>query len=210
MRSTLRILGRHTSINVRKALWTLDEVGRSYRLEVWEAAPSPARVVELHALNPNAQFPVLIDASGPLWESNTICRYLVGEAGRDDLLPTGLRERADVECWMDWQASDLNDTWRYAFSALQRQKPGYGDPALIQASVQAWNGKMTILDAHLEKAGAFAVGDCFTLADIVLGLSVHRWLGTPMQRPDLPNVAAYYERLRTRPHFRTYASETLV
>lgn len=39
----------------------------------------------------------------------------------------------------------------------------------------------------------------FSLADIARGLSVNRWYLTPMQRPDLPAVAAYYERLGERP-----------
>jgi glutathione S-transferase len=210
MSLTLRILGRRPSINVRKVLWTLDEVGRAYALEVWEPSPSPERTVELQALNPNAQFPVLIEASKPLWESNTICRYVVGEAGRSDLLPTDPWGRADVERWMDWQATDLNDAWRYAFLALLREKVGYDDPTTIQASIRAWNAKMAILDAHLAMTGSFAAGGRFSLADIGLGLSVHRWLGTPMERPDLGNVAAYYERLKTRPHFLTHANEALI
>jgi glutathione S-transferase len=210
MTSTLRILGRRPSINVRKVLWTLDEVDRAYQFDVWEDALSPTQIVDLHTLNPNAQFPILVDASAPLWESNTICRYVAGEAGREDLLPNAPRARANVECWMDWQATDLNDAWRYAFLALQRRKPGYTDTGAISASIQAWNGKMAIVDAQIERTGAFVAGDRFTLADIVLGLSVHRWLGTPIERPDLPNVAAYYERLRTRPHFPTHANEDLI
>jgi len=210
MTSTLRILGRVSSINVRKVLWTLDEVGRGYVLDAWEAAPSAARTADLHALNPNKQFPILLDASGPLWESNTICRYVAGEANRTDLLPTDLRARADVERWMDWQATDLNESWRYAFMALQRRRAGYSDAARIEESVEAWNAKMAILDAQLGMMGPFVAADRFTLADIVLGLSVHRWIGTPLQRPELPAIAEYYERLKTRPHFRTHASEALI
>jgi glutathione S-transferase len=111
---------------------------------------------------------------------------------------------------MDWQATDLNDSWRYAFLALQRRKPGYTNTGTIGASTDAWNSKMAILDAQIERTGAFVAGDRFTLADIVLGLSVHRWLGTPIERPALPNVAAYYERLRARPHFPTHANEELI
>nr|WP_314443795.1 hypothetical protein [Massilia timonae] len=44
----------------------------------------------------------------------------------------------------------------------------------------------------------------FPLADIVLGLSVNRWLMTPMARPDYPHVAAWYARLAERPGFGTW------
>jgi glutathione S-transferase len=208
--SPMRILGRRPSINVRKVLWALDEVGRAYEFEAWEDPLCAERAADLHVLNPNGQFPILVDSSAPLWESNTLCRYVVGEAGRHDLLPADPRARADVECWMDWQATDLNDSWRYAFLALQRRKTGYDDPGLIQASIKAWNDKMAILDAQIERTGAFAAGERFTVADVVLGLSVHRWLGTPIERPDLPGVASYYERLSSRAHFRTHATSALI
>ena len=60
---------------------------------------------------------------------------------------------------------------------------------------------MAMLDAQLQRTGAYAAGSDFTLADIVLGLATHRWFTTPMQRPALPAVEAYYERLSERPAF---------
>ena len=63
---------------------------------------------------------------------------------------------------------------------------------------------MGMLDAQLARTGTFAAGADFTLADIVLGVSAHRWQVTPMDhRPTLPQVAAYLARLRQRPAFMT-------
>jgi glutathione S-transferase len=62
--------------------------------------------------------PVLVDGDFTLWESNTICRYLCGRQQNDALLPREARTRAAVEQWMDWQATELNNAWRYAFMAL--------------------------------------------------------------------------------------------
>ncbi len=39
------------------------------------------------------------------------------------------------------------------------------------------------------------------VADIVIGLTVNRWLMTPIERPDYPAVAAYFQRLSARPAF---------
>ena len=105
---------------------------------------------------------------------------------------------------MDWQASDLNSVWRYAFMALVRQSPAHQDPAAIAASVADWNRLMRIADEQLARTGAWMAGDTFTLADVVVGLSAHRWLMAPIERPVLPAVAAYYERLSTRPGFRLH------
>ena len=48
---------------------------------------------------------------------------------------------------------------------------------------------------------AFVVGADFTLADIPIGLSVNRWLMTPIEHSSLPVVLAYYERMSARPAF---------
>jgi glutathione S-transferase len=99
---------------------------------------------------------------------------------------------------MDWQLGDLTTAWRYAFMALVRQSPAHRDPAAIAASAAEWNRLMGLLDAHLQRSGPHAAGAAFTLADIVLGLAVQRWRATPIERPALPAVEAYFERLAER------------
>jgi glutathione S-transferase len=201
----LKILGRTSSLNVRKVLWTLDELGLAYEREDWGTGFASTKSPEFLALNPNGLVPVLIDEQGALYESNTICRYLAARYGHGHLLPVEPRPRAGVEQWMDWQATDLNPTWGYAFLALGRPTPGYDDPARIAASVAAWNAAMAILDQRLAETGAHAAGHDFTLADVVLGVSVHRWIRTPMDRANLPAVQAYYARLKERPAFAPWA-----
>jgi len=151
---------------------------------------------------------VLRDGELVLWESNTICRYLAAKAGRTDLLPAEPPARARVEQWMDWQATDLNTSWRYAFQALIRRNPAFANPAAIEASVAAWNRHMAILDDRLAETGAFVTGETFTLADVVLGLSANRWRETLQARPTLPAVSAWLGRLEDRPGFVRYGPGT--
>jgi len=75
------------------------------------------------------------------------------------------------------------------------------NPARIEAGVNSWNRHVGLLDAQLGATGAYVAGNAFSLADIVLGLSVNRWRMTPMARPDYPHVAAWYARLAERPGF---------
>ena len=96
MGHSLKILGRASSINVRKVLWTCQELGIDYVREDWGIGFKPTQSAEFLALNPNAQVPVLIDDHGVLWESNTICRYLVSLYQRHDLLPLDPAPRARV------------------------------------------------------------------------------------------------------------------
>jgi len=200
----LRILGRASSINVRKVLWTCAEIDVPFEREDWGIGFQPTSDAAFKALNPNALVPVVRDGDFVLWESNTICRWLAAEHARDDLLPSAPRERALVERWMDWQATELNSAWRYAFWALVRKSPQHRDAAEIRASQQQWHRMMSLLDAQLQLTDAYAVGRHFTLADVVLGLSTHRWLATPMERPALPHVAAYHARLSERPGFQKH------
>ena len=202
----LRILGRASSINVRKVLWTCAEIGLPFEREDWGIGFKSTSDEAFTALNPNALVPVVREGDFVLWESNTICRWLAAEHTREDLLPNNPRQRALVERWMDWQASELNSAWRYAFYALVRKSPQHQDAKEIQSSAQQWSRTMRVLDAQLQITGAYAAGVQFTLADIVLGLSTHRWLATPIERPALPHVAAYHARLSARPGFREHVA----
>ena len=193
---SLRVLGRIASINVRKVLWTCAELD----LHI-EHVETDARLL---ARNPNALVPVLQEGDFVLWESNAICRYLAARQAHRTLLPEDDQARALVEQWMDWQATELNPAWRYSFYALVRHSPKHADPAAIAMSVESWNRCMRILDAHFAHGGQFVTGEHFTLADVVLGLSTHRWLHSPIERPHLDAVHGYYQRLTVRPAFRAH------
>jgi glutathione S-transferase len=197
-----KVLGRTSSINVRKVLWTLDELGLAYEREDWGQGFAPTSDPKFLKLNPNALVPVLVDQHGPVWESNAICRYV---GAGTPLFPDDRRQRALVDQWMDWQATELNTAWRYAFAGLVRKTPGFTDAEQIQTSVTAWNTAMGLLSARLVDTGCYVAGDQFTLADIVLGLSVHRWLFSPIAHETWPAVSAYYERLKLRPAFQRWS-----
>ncbi|HWH81119.1 MAG TPA: glutathione S-transferase N-terminal domain-containing protein [Burkholderiaceae bacterium] len=197
----LDVLGRTTSINVRKVLWTCAEIGIDIKHVEWGLDGLPLTSPEFLALNPNALVPVVIDDGFMLRESNTICRYLAAKHRRLDLLPEAAAARARVEQWMDWQATELNNAYRYAFLALVRRSTQHADAAAVEASARSWNEHMATLDAELQDGRPFVTGADFTLADIVLGLSTHRWVSTPIERPALPAVARYYDALRSRPAF---------
>jgi len=202
----LRILGRITSINVRKAVWAAEEMGLNYEREDWGLPLRDPKVPEFLALNPNAQVPVLIDGDFVLWESNAIMRYL-GEKEPGPAWPQDLRQRALADQWLTWQATELNPQWGYAVQALMRRNPAFNDEARRDESIRNWSARMAILEGQLERTEAYVAGKDFTLADIALSLSVHRWFSTPFVHPYLPQVAAYYERCKARPAGARYLTE---
>jgi len=200
----LKILGKATSINVRKVLWTCAELGLEFEREDWGSGFRATDTPEFRALNPNGLVPVIQDGDFVLWESNSIIRYLASSHGGQHLYPAEPRQRARVDQWIDWQATELNSSWRYAFMALVRQSPAHRDAAAIEASCTAWSANLALLDRQLATTGAFVAGADFTLADIPIGLSVHRWFAAPLAHPDLSAVTAYYERLGQRAGYRQH------
>lgn len=194
----VRVLGRVTSINVRKVLWALDELGEAYTQEDWGLPMRDPQVSEFLTLNPNGQIPVLIEDDGTsLWESNGLLVYLAQTRGQ--LLPAGRHELGLALQWLGWQATELNGAWGYAVPALLRKMAGYDDQARIEAAIVRWTRAMGILEAELAKGRPYlAGGETFSIADIAIGLSCHRWFMTPFDKSDLPAVRDYYERLRER------------
>jgi len=200
----ITIFGKASSINVRKVLWACAELGIPFEREDWGSGIRATDTPEFLALNPNGLVPVIRDGDFVLWESNTIIRYLASKYDGASMYPLQAQQRARTDQWIDWQASDLNRAWNYAFMALVRQSPAHREGEQIAASVTAWSKYMTVLDKQLEKTGSYVAGNAFSLADIPIGLSVQRWFATPLTHPHLPAVSVYYELLTKRPGYREY------
>lgn len=200
----MKLLGQQTSINVRKVLWTCSELGLVPECEDWGGSAHATTTADFLSINPKGLVPVLIDEDLVLTESNAICRYLAMREGRTDLLPEEPRQRAMVEAWMDWQATDLNTAWRAAFMGRVRQHPNYSDSARQSQSIEDWNTAMSLLDAQLAKNGPYICGESFSLADIVLALSTNRWELTPIERPTLHAISTWMKRLSSQAGFNNY------
>jgi glutathione S-transferase len=203
----LKIYGYAQSINVRKVLWVCAELALPFEREEWGGTARSASEPEFRALNPVGMVPVIDDGGVVVWESNVIVRYLAASRGRTDLLPTDPAARARVEQWMDWQGSDLNNSWRVAFQALVRRNPAFTERQAIEASTDLFSRMVGIIDAALGRTGAYIAGANFTVADIAIGLSLHRWRSIPMTRPDYSHVDRYYERLLARTGFVHYGRD---
>ena len=57
-----------------------------------------------------------------------------------------------------------------------------------------------IVEAQLANQ-PYIAGKEFSIGDIGLGVFVHRWHQFPIERGNLPNLAAYYERMKARPAY---------
>jgi glutathione S-transferase len=202
--NTLRVWGRRNSLNVQKVMWCVAELGLAH--ERMEAGLQHGRNREewYLAMNPNGLVPLIEDGSFSLWESNAIVRYLCAKHDYGGLCPESVRDRADAERWMDWQLSRLARPVNIVFWDLIRAPEGERDVRRVERYVRESNEMLGLLERHLEGREYVAL-DRFTMADIPVGATAHRWLALPgVERPAFPALERWYRRLTERPAYREH------
>ncbi len=199
----LKIWGRNNSINVQKVMWTVAELGLAHeRIDVGGAFGG-LREPAYNAMNPNQRIPVLEDGDTVIWESNVIVRYLAARYGAGNLWPEDPAGRALSDQWMEWMVTTIVPDLIPVFLALIRTPPEQRDDAAIEAGVKRLGSTFQILDRQLAER-SFVTGESLTMGDIPLGAACYRYHELPIDRPELPNVARWYERLRNREAYRTH------
>ena len=194
----LHIWGRMSSINVRKVVWTVQELGLSAQRT--DAGGHFGLVTEpdYRGKNPNGMVPLLEDGVATLWESNVIVRYLCARHASGTLYPETLPERFAAEMWMDWQQTTLNPAGRTAFVQWVRTPAEQRNEAAIAQSVAETGPLLDLLDAELARR-PYLGGDSFSMADIPVACVVHRWWGLPLARKPRTHLDRWYQVVGERP-----------
>lgn len=197
----IRIWGRRTSFNVQKVLWLAAELGLDY-----EHVPAGGRFgrlddADFRALNPHGKVPVLEEDGIVLWESQAILRYLAARYGRDRFWHEDPAVRASADAWMDWAATAwqpefMNGVFRLFYRTARERH----DWPAIRESMARCAEYLGLLDRLLADR-PYLLGDALSLADIPAGGLLYRYYELEIERPDLPNLAAWYARLRARPAY---------
>jgi glutathione S-transferase len=193
----IRLLGRATSGNVQKVLFLLEEMGLPYQREDYGRQFNNTGGDYLK-LNPTGKVPTIVDGETVIWESNTILRYLAAKNG-SALYPSDPGRRTEVERWMDWLLASLNTPYVAIFKEAKKA-PGER-AASWAADAKELTANLQLLDAHLARQ-PYLAGKELSIADIALGPIVARCLDFPIERPDLPNLKSWRERIAARPAFK--------
>ena len=202
------VWGRATSSNVMKVLWGLGELGLPFeRIDVGGAF-GKTDTPEYRAMNPTGLVPTLQEDDFTLWESNVILRYLArGSCASSPLFPAELHARANVDRWMDAQQTVFNRPMGQVFWGLVRTPAEQRDmTAIAQAIADTAQG---VADDRGRTATNMpsSPATTFTLCDIPWGVHANRWFGMNylgLERPDLPAVRAWYDRLCQRPAYQRH------
>ncbi|WP_017905785.1 glutathione S-transferase family protein [Pseudomonas asplenii] len=198
----LKIWGRKNSSNVRKVLWIAEELGLSYESIDAGGAFGVVNTPQYREKNPNGLVPMIEDGDFVLWESNTIVRYLTAtHAAGSTWWPTDLQARARAEKWMDWATSSFAAPFRVVFWGVMRTPAEQQDWTAINAAVNTCGELLAMADRTLAEQ-PYLSGEEVGMGDIPLGCFVYAWSEMPIERPVLPHLNAWYERLKQRPAYR--------
>jgi len=187
-----------------KVLWGLGELGLPFERTDVGGSFGKTDTAEYRAMNPTGLVPTLQEDEFTLWESNVILRYLCSaHAPHSTLWSEDARVRANIDRWMDAQQTQLNRPMGVVFWGLVRTPPEKRDAAAIAEGVAAAAKAYGLIEAELAKH-AYIAGPSFTLADIPWGVHAHRWFNMTFDRPSLPHLRAWYDRLCERPAYRQH------
>ena len=184
-----------------RPLWTLEEMGLEYELEV---LPFPPRLMQPDFLQVNSlgTVPFFVDGATEMTESAGICQYLVdrypAQAGNLGLGP----QDADYGAYLNWlHHSDATLTFpqtialRYYFF-----EPDPAKRAVADDYAKWFRARLRRVDDRVARH-EYLVADRFTIADIAVGYALFLGSILHLDKYYQPATKAYLERLTARPAF---------
>ena len=201
----LTIWGRRSSLNVQKVMWLVGELRIEHRRVDAGGQFGGLDTPEFRAMNPLGRVPVLDDNGIVVWESHSILRYLAACYGQGRFWSDSAGERSQVDRWMDWaQTAWQPDFLMGVFWGFYRTPEPQRNWPAIRDKIARCAIHFQVLDKML--AGRrFLCGNALSLADIAIGTSLFRYFGLEIERPPVPHVEAWYDRLQERSAYREHA-----
>ena len=150
------------------------------------------------AMNPNGKVPTLEDNGFCVWESNAILCYLAAQKPQSGLLPTEPRAMAQVQQWLQWQATTFAlSTGEVMLETVYAKMRGLPkDEAKYAAGMEKVRRDLGVLEGVL--AGKEFVCGRLTLADFSLSSSLMMRGPMGVDLEAFPNVKAWVARMEAR------------
>jgi glutathione S-transferase len=183
-----------------RPLWTLEEMGLVYELEVMRFPPRLFREGYL-AINPLGTVPTLTDGELTMTESAGICQYLVDRYGPTSLALTP--QDKDYGAYLNWlHRSDATLTFPQTI-VLRYTRLEPEERRLKQAAddyTQWFFARLRSVEQATD-GREFLCADRFTIADVCVGFALYLAETLGLREGFKPNTESYYKRLCARPAF---------
>lgn len=200
MAAMLKLWGEPAATGFLKAIWALEELNLPYH----HAEGLPVITADRRRSGAVGQAAMCLqDGDFALCESHAILRYLCNAHAPDSTLyPADPKARADIDSWLDFQATAMEPPADTVFTGMGQTSAR--DDTAISAALRDWAGQWRALEARLSRT-RFIAGGQFTLADIAFGPVLHRWFALRIPgQPAMPHVRAWYDMLLSRPAYRSH------
>ncbi|WP_421531853.1 glutathione S-transferase family protein [Lelliottia amnigena] len=198
----ITLWGRNNSTNVKKVLWTLEELDLPFNLVMAGLQFGVNKDAEYLAMNPNGLVPLLRDDETDLtlWESNAIVRYLVAQYGQNRLWVDAPAQRAQGEKWMDWANQTFSPVHRVILMGLVRTAEPDRDYPAIHAAQATCETLFAMMDAELTDKPWFS-GENFGVGDIAVAPFVWNLTQIGLTWAPRPNLERWLKQLSERPAY---------
>ncbi len=183
-----------------RTVWLLEEIGLPYELERFTLGQKEMRGPEYARINPNGRVPTLVDGDITITESTAIAQYLAAKYA-PGLAPGP--EDPNFATYLQWlhyaEGMIMPPVNNYVVETILLP-PERRNEAMAKRALKLLNKVLAAAETHMEGRD-FIAGE-FNVADTVTGHAViiSRRLGADFSV--LPNLAAYADRLETRPAFK--------
>jgi glutathione S-transferase len=183
-----------------RVLWMLEELGADYRLELLPFPPRD-RAPGYLDLNPLGTIPLFLEGEARMTESAAICHYLATTRGDGSLaIAPGEPGYAAYLDALSFGEATLTFPQTLVLRYAMFEPEARRVPQVAEDYRQWYLARLRGLEAMLSDA-EYVTGDRFTAADISVGYALMLAEFVRIGDGGLPRVAAYWERLRSRPAF---------
>lgn len=197
------------SHNARRARSVAMHLGCAFEAVLVDLPAGAHKKAEFLALNPNGMIPVLDDDGFVLSESTAIGVYLA-EKTKSDLLPSDLKERANVMRWLSWEQSHFNPACgMIVFENLfKKMFGGTRDQKAVDVAIEKFHRFAAVLDAQLADKD-FLAGSKVTLADFACAAPLTMAVPAEIPLEGYRNICRWLEKMDTVPGWKDSAPPPL-
>jgi glutathione S-transferase len=207
----IRLWGRTNSMNVQKVLWTLDELGLRYERLDAGMQFGLNNTPDYLKKNPNGKVPLLEDDGYAIWESQAICRYLCNQYQGSQLYPLDAQARGQVDQWLDWANSGVNNSLSVVFWQTLRLPEEQRDGKKLKEETDKTIAALQIFNRALS-GRSFVATSHFSLADLAMAPVVFRCIGlglVDLGKPDWSALASWYAETERNQWFKKWVVQPL-
>lgn len=178
-----------------RVVWMLEELGQSYQMEA--CGPHSNAIADI---NPSGKVPALKVDDDVIIDSVAICQYLADKHGQVTA-PAGTIARAQQDSFTQFAIDEVDGIlWtnaRHSFVLPEEHRV----EAVKATCKWEFERSMGVLEQRLGD-NEYVMGSTFTVPDLILGHCAGWVMNTPGWELPGGKLAAYFERVRSRPAFK--------